>query len=40
MREQPHRAIVGARKLDLLGGEASLAKTLDEALDRARQLTS
>ena len=38
IREQPLRAIVRARKLELFGGRQNLAKTLDMALERARQL--
>jgi sulfate permease, SulP family len=38
IREQPLRAIVRARKLELFGGRQNLAKTLDIALERARQL--
>ena len=38
IREQPLRAIVRARKLELFGGRQNLAKTLDVALERARQL--
>jgi len=40
IREQPLRAIVRARKLALFGGRQNLAKTLDIALDRARQVLS
>jgi sulfate permease, SulP family len=40
IREQPLRAIVRARKLELFGGRKNLAKTLDIALDRARQVLS
>ena len=38
IKEQPLRAIVRARKLELLGGRENLAKTLDIALERARQV--
>jgi SulP family sulfate permease len=38
MRTQPLRAIVRAGKLDTFGGRQSLAKTLDIALDRAREI--
>ena len=38
LRQQPLRAIVRARKLEMIGGRANLAKTLEIALDRARQL--
>ncbi|HUJ15785.1 MAG TPA: SulP family inorganic anion transporter [Thermoanaerobaculia bacterium] len=40
IREQPLRAFVRARKLELLGGRQNLAKTLDIALERARQVLS
>src|SRR5437899_5618666 len=38
IRQQPLRAIVRARKLDLFGGRENLAKTLDIALQRAKQI--
>jgi hypothetical protein len=38
MRTQPLRAIVRAGKLETFGGRQSLAKTLDVALDRAREI--
>src|SRR5437870_2121658 len=38
IREQPLRAIVRARKLELFGGRQNLAKNLDIALERARQV--
>jgi SulP family sulfate permease len=38
IREQPLRAIVRARKLELFGGRRNLAKTLDIALERAREV--
>lgn len=38
IRQQPLRAIVRARKLELFGGRQNLAKTLDIALERARQV--
>jgi SulP family sulfate permease len=38
IRQQPLRAIVRARKLELFGGRQNLAKSLDIALDRARQV--
>jgi sulfate permease, SulP family len=38
MRTQPLRAIVRAGKLELFGGRANLAKTLDIALERALQI--
>ena len=38
IREQPLRAIVRARKLELFGGRENLAKNLDIALERARQV--
>ena len=40
IKEQPLRAIVRARKLELFGGRRNLAKTLDIALDRAREVLS
>ena len=40
IREQPLRAIVRARKLELFGGRQNLAKNLDIALERARQVLS
>ena len=40
IREQPLRAIVRARKLELFGGRRNLAKSLDIALDRAREVLS
>ncbi|HEX9493508.1 MAG TPA: STAS domain-containing protein, partial [Thermoanaerobaculia bacterium] len=40
IRQQPLRAIVRARKLELFGGRQNLAKSLDIALDRARQVIS
>ena len=38
IREQPLRAIVRARKLEFFGGRENLAKNLDIALERARQV--
>src|SRR5438270_528804 len=38
IRQQPLRAIVRARKLELFGGRQNLAKSLDVALERAAQL--
>jgi SulP family sulfate permease len=38
IREQPLRAIVRARKLDAVGGRQNLAKNLEIALQRARQV--
>ena len=38
IKQQPLRAIVRARKLELFGGRQNLAKSLDIALDRARQV--
>jgi SulP family sulfate permease len=38
MRQQPLRAIVRARLLERLGGRRNLAKTLDVALERAREV--
>ncbi len=38
IRQQPLRAIVRGRKLELFGGRQNLAKSLDIALDRARQV--
>jgi SulP family sulfate permease len=38
IRQQPLRAIVRARKLELFGGRQNLAKTLDIALARAREV--
>jgi SulP family sulfate permease len=38
IRQQPLRAIVRARKLELFGGRQNLAKSLDIALQRARQI--
>ena len=38
MRQQPLRAIVRARLLESLGGRRNLAKTLDIALERAREV--
>ena len=38
IRQQPLRAIVRARKLELFGGRQNLAKNLDIALQRARQI--
>jgi sulfate permease, SulP family len=40
IKEQPLRALVRARKLELFGGRQNLAKTLDIALDRAREVLS
>jgi SulP family sulfate permease len=40
IREQPLRAIVRARKLEFFGGRENLAKNLDIALERARQVLS
>ena len=40
IRDEPLHAIVRARKLELFGGRKNLAKTLDAALDRARQVLS
>jgi sulfate permease, SulP family len=40
IREQPLRAIVRARKLEFFGGRQNLAKSLDIALERARQVLS
>ena len=40
IKQQPLRAIVRARKLELFGGRQNLAKSLDIALDRARQVLS
>ena len=39
IRPQPLRALVRARKLEAIGGRANLAKSLDVALMRARQMT-
>ena len=38
MRPQPLRAIVRARLLEEIGGRRNLAKTLDIALERAREV--
>jgi len=38
IRQQPLRAIVRARKLELFGGRRNLAKSLDVALERAAQV--
>lgn len=38
IRQQPLRALVRARKLEAFGGRQNLAKTLDIALERARQV--
>jgi SulP family sulfate permease len=40
IREQPLRAIVRAKKLEFFGGRENLAKSLDIALERARQVLS
>jgi SulP family sulfate permease len=40
IRQQPLRAIVRARKLELFGGRQNLAKSLDVALERAAQVLS
>ena len=38
IREQPLRAIVRARKLQVFGGRQNLAKNIEIALERARQV--
>jgi SulP family sulfate permease len=40
IREQPLLALERARKLELFGGRENLAKNLDTALERARQILS